>query len=382
MCLLQPHLTVSTTLDNYNATDKQYQLSVQMSNFTAPDYCNMTGDVHWDFDEEVVWEYPQCIAYLDIDEFTSVSPDEVWIYTNYWQRVKTRVCNAPPTTTNVSLVDPVDSAVNLIILGQNCSMDTTYYLNAFVFEPDDISFEIKPIWGSSWLSTGTFDQLSLMGSDGKVYGGDLSANYQFYGSSVLGQEGAVMQLSLRDLLGAAGVDLDDQNANSGGKGLETGFELIPGSNSNSATDWPSYRNTGVVLRAKLRVANYYTTNPTNFNVSGQLFVENASPGGWASPPSEINYWGDADETYDCASFLRMLQLRCLRCCALTRRRRRSHLHGAAVPGRARGVHGGGLRRPLRRADDGERADQHVRHRHHRGGGVRHRCAANLRRVCR
>ena len=301
MCSLQPHLTVSTTLDDYNSTDKQYQLSSQMSNFTAPDYCNMSGDVHWDFDEEVVWEYPQCIAYLDLDEFTSVAPDEVWVYTNYWQRVKTRVCQAAPTTTNVSLVHPVDTAVNLIILGQNCSMDTTYYLNAFVFQPDDISFEMKPIWGSSWQSTGTFDQLSLMGSDGEVYGGELSANYQFYGSSALGAEGAVMQITLRDLLGAAGVDLDEQNKESGGLGLETGFEAIPGSNTNSATDWPTYRNTGVVLRAKLRVANYYTTNPTNFNVSGQLFVENASPGGWASPPSEINYWGDADETYDCAS---------------------------------------------------------------------------------
>ena len=302
MCSLQPHLTVSTTLDDYNSTDKQYQLSSQMSNFTAPDYCNMSGDVHWDFDEEVVWEYPQCIAYLDLDEFTSVAPDEVWVYTNYWQRVKTRVCQQPPSTTNVSLPDPTDDTVNLILLGQNCTMDTTYYLNVFTFEPESITLTLKPSWGSSWETTGTFDQLTLMGQNGKVYGGAMSADYTWWGNSKdpTGQSGAEMKISLADLLDAAGVVLDAQNVDSGGKGLETGAEP-EGSNSNSATLWPSSRNNGIVLRDKLSVANYRASQPVNFNVTGQLFVENASPGGWASPPSEINYWGDADETYDCAS---------------------------------------------------------------------------------
>ena len=291
---------MSTTLDGYNSTDKQIQLGYQLSNLTAPEYCNMTGSVHWDFGDETVWQYPQCIAYLDVDEFTSVSPDEIWVYTNFWQRTKSRTCQQPPSTTNVSLVDPTDSNVNLIVLGQNCSMDTTFYLNAFIFQPDDIVISMKPVWGSSWQTTGTFDSLTLMGQDGKVYGGAYAPNFQFYGSSVIEKDGAVMQVLLRDLLGAAGVNLDTQNVNSGGLGLETGFEKIPGSNTNSATDWPTYRNTGIVLRAKLRVANYYRNAPANFNVSGQLFVDNASPGGWVSPPSEINYWGDADETYDCA----------------------------------------------------------------------------------
>ena len=305
LCPSQPHLTVSTTLDNYNNTDKQMQLAFQMGNLTAPSYCNMTSDVHWDFDTETVWFYPQCIAYLDIDEFTSVSPDEVWVYTNFWQRVKTRVCQQAPSTTNVSLPDPLDTAVNLILLGQNCTMDTTYYLNVFTFEPEGITLSIKPTWGSSWETTGTFDQLTLMGQNGQVYGGALSADYTFWGNSKdpSGKAGAEMLVSLADLLDAAGVDLDAQNVDSGGKGLETGMEP-EGSNSNSATVWPSYRNTGIVLRAKLRVANYRAKQPVNFNITGELYVENASPGGWTSPPSEINYWGNADETYDCAS-LRM-----------------------------------------------------------------------------
>ena len=312
-------MTVSTTLADYNNSAMQELLASQLGNLTAPDYCNMTGNVHWDFDEETVWQYPQCIAYLDIDEFTSVSPDEVWVYTNFWQRVKTRTCDVDPSTQNVSLVDPTDTAVNLILLGQNCSMDTTYYLNAFVFQPDDITIEMKPIWGSSWQATGTFDQLTLMNKDGTPYGGAFAGDYTWWGSSVDFRAGATMKLTLSDLLDAAGVDLDAQNVNSGGKGLETGFEAVPGSNTNSATDWPTYRNTGVVLRAKLRVANYRKSQPINFNVTGELFVENASPGGWVSPPSEINYWGDADETYDCAPHRTAHAACILRSCVLTRR---------------------------------------------------------------
>ena len=380
----QPHLTVSTTLDNYNATDKQIQLAFQMGNLTAPDYCNMTSDVHWDFDTETVWFYPQCIAYLDIDEFTSVSPDEVWVYTNFWQRVKTRVCQQPPSTTNVSLPDPTDDAVNLILLGQNCTMDTTYYLNVFTFEPETITLSMKPTWGSSWETTGTFDQLTLMGQNGQVYGGAMSGDYTFWGNSAdpSGKEGAEMFFSLADLLDAAGVDLDAQNVNSGGKGLETGFEP-EGTNSNSATVWPSYRNTGIVLRAKLRVANYRAKQPVNFNITGELFVENASPGSWSSPPSEINYWGDADETYDCASIAHAACFARFAPCILTRvlLRRRSRFHGAEIPGCAHLVHRGGPGGHAGRADDGECADQHVCHRHHRRGGHRPDCAVHLGGVC-
>lgn len=287
---------MSTNLGNYNSTVVQQQLAAAMGNLTAPDYCNMTGPVHWDFGPQTVWQYPQCVGYLDMDEFTAVSPDEVWIYTNFWQRTYARTCQTPPTTQNVSLVDPIDTTNNLIVLGQNCSIDTTYYLNAFVYQPEQISFSIMPIWGTSWKSTGGFDMLQLMAADGTPYGG---TQYTFYGSSKVPNAGAQMTLALSDLLAASGVNLDAQNLNSGGIGLDDGYNM--GTDTNSASTWPSYRNTGVVLRAKLRMADFRATSPINFNVTGQLFIENASPGAWVSPPSQINYWGNADETYDCAS---------------------------------------------------------------------------------
>jgi hypothetical protein len=115
-----------------------------------------------------------------------------------------------------------------------------------------------------------------------------------------------MRVTLADLLAAAGLDLDTQNVDSGGLGLYAGAASSD-DNGNSATTWPSYRNTGVALRAKVVMSNFRARQPTNFNVTGQVTIEVASAGAWNFAPLLVNYWGAADETYDSMWLERRMQ---------------------------------------------------------------------------
>lgn len=278
-----PSLTVSTLVNGYNHTEQQDALVLATELLTAPDYCNMSSAVHWDYGPYEVWQYPQCVGYLTHAEFIDAKADEIWVHTNIVQRLMGRSCAVASTVSNATLVDPVEN-VSLINLGGNCSIVTATYLNEYVWNPEAVTVTLQPTYSTSWMPVGLFSSVTLMGQNGKPLGPEY----------VFGDE---MTVLLSDLLLAAGMTLDDQNTNSGGKGLFTELQAA-GSNTNSDTDWPSFRTTGVTLRAKLRVANFRASSPLNFNVTAQMFVENASPGAWTSAPTEVQYKGAGSTTFD------------------------------------------------------------------------------------
>ena len=275
---------MSTLVSGWNNTAQQTALVLATELETAPNYCNMTGEVHWDYGPYQVWQAPQCVAYLVDSEFVSAKTDEVWVMTNIVQRVMSRTCAVPASVGNLTLVDPVE-AVTLVQLGGNCTMVTNSYLNEYVFNPESVMVTLLPTYSTSWMPAGAFTSITLMGLDGK----SLGTSYVFDGSSI--------QVALSDLLLAAGVSLDDQNVDSGGKGLQSALQAA-GSNTNSDTNWPTYRTTGVALRVKLRVANFRASAPVNFNATVQMFVENASPGTWTAAPTEVQYSGAGTTTFD------------------------------------------------------------------------------------
>ena len=274
---------MSTLVSGWNNTAQQTALVLATELETAPGYCNMTGDVHWDYGPYQVWQAPQCVAYLVDSEFVSAKADDLWVMTNIVQRLMSRTCAVPSTVGNLTLVDPVET-VTLVQLGGNCSMVTNSYLNEYVFNPETVMVTLLPTYSTSWMPVGLFTSITLMGVNGKPLG----TSYVFQES---------MQVPLSDLLLAAGVSLDDQNVNSGGKGLQSALQAA-GSNTNSDMNWPTYRTTGVVLRIKLRVANFRASSPVNFNATVQMFVENASPGTWTAAPTEVQYKGAGTTTFD------------------------------------------------------------------------------------
>jgi hypothetical protein len=177
-------------------------------------------------------------------------------------------------------------------------------MNVYIFEPETVQLTLTPTYTSSWSAGARFDSLTLMSPAGVALG----SAYIFEDT---------MTLSVSDLLDAAGVDLDAENKNSGGRGLEDGTDEL---NTNSAFNWPTYRTTGVALRAKVRVTNFRAKQPLNFNVTGEIYVEIASDGAWTSAPVDVDYFGDADVTFDGASVFvaRLARVRCKHSALLTR----------------------------------------------------------------
>jgi hypothetical protein len=277
----QPDLHMAAVATGYNTTDMQNALAFARELETAPLYCNKTSAVHWDYAPELVWQFPQCAAHFTPAEFVDAEPDGVWVYTNWVQRMKTRSCLFPAYVTNVTLVDPFTDT-QLLNVGVNCTIATANYMNVYIFEPETVQLTLTPTYTSSWSAGARFDSLTLMSPTGVALG----SAYIFEDT---------MTLSVSDLLDAAGVDLDAENKNSGGRGLEDGTDEL---NTNSPFNWPTYRTTGVALRAKVRVANYRATQPLNFNTTGEIYVEIASQGAWTSAPVDVDYFGDADVTFD------------------------------------------------------------------------------------
>ena len=272
---------MAISASGYNTTIRQNALYMDVARLTAPDYCNMSGPVHWDYGPGVEWTSPQCAAHYELNEFVDASTGDAWIYTNFVQRGIVRSCQTPASLSNVTMQDPVEQAT-LIVLPANCSTDLVLYNNFYIYQPETVSLTLSPSWGTSWTHGKPFDSLTVMSQKGVPLG----TAFQFQD---------VMTLTLQNILDAAGVTLDMENKDSGGKGLFDGSTL---DNQNSGTTWPSYRTTGLALRARLRVTNFRAKSPINFNVTGELFVDVASAGAWTAAPLEIDYWGPADQTFD------------------------------------------------------------------------------------
>jgi hypothetical protein len=288
----QPNLTVLSTMTGYNTSVRQRALEIDFLGETAPDYCNQTSAAHWDYGPEMVWLSPQCAAHLELPEFSDSTADEVWVYTNFVQRIRQRTCQFPATMANITLVDPVEAS-RLMVTPFNCTVSTVAYHNVFIYEPETVYFELTPTYSTSWVNGMKFDSLTLMSPKGVPLG----SKYVFHHK---------MRVTLADLLAAAGLDLDTQNVDSGGLGLYAGAASSD-DNGNSATTWPTYRNTGVSLRAKVAMSNFRAKKPVNFNVTGEVHIEVASEGAWNFAPLVVNYWGAADETYDSKWLERRMQ---------------------------------------------------------------------------
>lgn len=68
-----------------------------------------------------------------------------------------------------------------------------------------------------------------------------------------------MTLQLSDLISAAGANLDAQNKESGGYGVDDVY-------SGNSHGWPTYRMTGMRIVATVDITNFHA-NPLNSNVT-------------------------------------------------------------------------------------------------------------------
>jgi hypothetical protein len=283
----------------YNVTARQAALALQTAQGLLPDYCNSSStNSLLDYSPERVWLSPQCIAYYTDGEFAATQGNDLWVTTNFVQRTLARACDAMPMGNTTTLLDPV-ATVNLISVGQNCSVAVTAYQNAYIFQPELISFTLQPSWGVSFKPGLVFESMALVDKTGKPIG----TAYQY---------GSTMTVSLNDFLLAAGVTLDTLNV--GGEGAYAGATgpyglvqppavgVVPmkneGGPNGTNLQSPAYRTTGVTLRAKVTISNYRTSSPVNFSVAAAISVEVASPGSWTSAPPQIEYQGGPGASYD------------------------------------------------------------------------------------
>jgi len=295
----QPGLSVLSSVGGYNSTVQQALLYAAMQSGREPAYCNSSSAVHWDFGPGLEWQSPQCVAHLRSTEFSWATPEALTVHTNFVQQTFRRDCDDLCTLTPAgvcaaggTLLDPeYDSelgnnySVQLLTFPSNCSTRVTSYANAYIYGAESVSVTLKPVFTTSWGTVGNFSSLSLVDSKGA----SLGAAYVF--------TGGVMELQLQDLLDAAGVSLDDGNANSGGRGLSNVSQY--GINTNSATEWPPYRTTGLVLRVRVHVSNFRTTSPVNFNTTAVVSVVPVSvPGTWFGAPSSTSYMGSLLSSQD------------------------------------------------------------------------------------
>ena len=285
-------MTFITQIGGYNSTVVQQSLIAATNSVSPPAYCNSSGPYHWDFGPGLVWQQPQCVAYFNPEEFSEVTDGGFQVHTNFvhqsYQRVCTNQCVDTATGTcsyNYTLNDPPSPSsippggVEFLNFPSNCSEQVMSYANAYIYGMENVTITVTPFYTTSWGTSGLFDSLSFVDSMGATLG----PLFTFTGGTAT--------LKLSDLLNMAGIDLDtSQNLMSGGIGLSNAS--TGATNSNSQTNWPPYRLTGVSLRFKFVVSNFKTSSPVNFNVTGiGSVLAVAEPGNFVTGRTDRTYWG-------------------------------------------------------------------------------------------
>lgn len=285
-------MTFLTQIGGYNSTLAQAALVTATNSVSPPAYCNSTGPYHWDYGPGAVWQQPQCVAYMNAEEFTSVSDTGFLVHTNFVHQTYTRSCwnqcvDTPTGTCvyNATLLDPPSvgavppGGVDFLNFPSNCSLQVQSYANAYIYGIDNMTISVTPFYTTSWGAQGLFDSIAFYDAKGATMG----PAFTFTGGTAT--------LKVTDLFTMAGLNLDtSQNLDSGGLGLSNA--TTGSTNSNSQTKWPPYRLTGIALRLKFVVSNFKMTSPVNFNVTGAAsVVPVAEPGSWVTGRTDLNYWG-------------------------------------------------------------------------------------------
>jgi len=300
---------VFTSLSGYNSTLVQARLAADINSASPPTFCSTNSTPsgllnfpHWVFGQGQAWQSPQCVGYLQRSEFTATAPSYASVHTNFVQKGYLRSCVAacydggdyevgatgaaqPGCAANSSLMAPEfpaqgDGASNgttatFFTFPNNCSTSVTSYALGYVYLAENVSVSFTPVYSTSWGASGLYDSLQLLDGKGAAVGDPV------YG-------GTLTFATLSDALAAAGVTLESQNLESGGEGLWNG---TPAFATNSETDWPSYRTTGLVLSVDIRTSNFRSSSPVNFNVTGRVTVRVAAPGLWGIGPVSVDYYG-------------------------------------------------------------------------------------------
>ena len=288
-------MTFVTQISGYNTTVVQSALVSAVNSVSPPLYCNQTqgqsGVYHWDFGPGLVWQQPQCVAYFNAEEFSSVSDTGFQVHTNFVHESYQRNCVNQCVDTvagmcsyTTTLNDPPNLAavpaggVNFLNFPSNCSETVVSYANAYIYGVDNVTISVTPYYTTSWGGMGLFDSIQFY----TVTGATMGPLFLFTGGTAT--------LKLTDLFTMAGISLDGQNMLTSGLGLANA--TTGGTNTNSQTKWPPYRLTGTALRLKFSVSNFKTTAPVNFNVTAAATVVPVNePGYFVTGRTDLNYQG-------------------------------------------------------------------------------------------
>jgi hypothetical protein len=285
-------VTFVTQIGGYNSSVVQPALLAAVNSVAPPLYCNQSGPYHWDFGPGLVWQQPQCVAYFNAEEFSSVSDTGFQVHTNFVHESYQRNCVNTGCTTSAAqmctytttLLDPPNlnavppGGVTFLNFPTNCSEQVFSYANAYIYGVDNVTISVTPYYTTSWGAFGLFDSIQFYDAGGATMG----PLFLFTGGTAT--------LKLSDLFTMAGISLDGQNVLTSGLGLSNA--TTGGTNTNSQTKWPPYRLTGTALRMKFTVANFKTTSPVNFNVTAAASVVPVNePGYFVTGRTDLNYMG-------------------------------------------------------------------------------------------